>query len=87
MAYPVKNTEFYSIPAGPGDLFFFSERKKRLDWANCYYLQYIHASVRSLNDLPICHVGAKSHVLQEIFAKAQNASCAIPRQSLAKYYY
>ena len=30
---------------------------------------------------------AKSHVLLEIFAKVQNANCAIPRQTLSKYYY
>ena len=64
----------------------FSE-KKRPVWAKRYYLLYIHASVRNVNDLPICHMCAKSHVLLEIFAKAQKASCAIPRQSLAKYYY
>ena len=42
-----------SIPASPSDHLF---GKRRPVWAKCYYLQYIHASVRSLNDLPICHV-------------------------------
>ena len=57
---------------------------RRPVWAKCYYLQYIHASVRSLNDLLICHMCAKSHVLLEIFAKTQNSWL---RQTLAKYYY
>ena len=81
----VESTGFYSIPASPSN--HFSGEKKSSVWAKRCSLEYIHASVRSLNDLPICHMRVKSHGLLQILTKAQNASCAIPRQSLAKYYY
>ena len=60
--------------------------EKRPAWAKCFYLQYIHASLRSAHDCPVRHLCAKSHVSLDILAEAQNASCAITRQSLAKYY-
>ena len=70
----IKNTGFYSIPAGPSDHFF----GKTSCWAKCYHLQYIHASVRSLNDLLVCHMCAKSHVLLEIFAKGPKCQLRDP---------
>ena len=45
-------------------------------WAECFYLQYIHASRRRSWSLPVRDMCAKSHVLLEIFAKAQKDSSA-----------